>query len=128
MIDALRRRADTHTPSNKRQDEEPTERTSFLGLPQPYGGFLLPSRMINSGSRGLLTCFFWCGRTEGIEGEEEEEENLCIGMPDVSDESPVGREESQDGGSERYVKYEYEPEVSYFAAAPDMNVTSSSCK
>lgn len=88
MIDALRRRADTHTPAPNRLDVPADEQrsSSFLGLPPTYRGFGLPNSMHHP-TKGLLTCFFWCGHTaEGIneEREEEDAENLSVGMPDVS--------------------------------------------
>lgn len=95
MIDALRRRADTHT-SSSRLPESDVERASFLGLPRPYGGLFLPatghdtnaanaSSMVHT-ERGFLNCFFWCGQTGGPEDGklEEEEDDLAVGMPDVS--------------------------------------------
>lgn len=79
MIDALRRRADTHASSNRL--DEPPERPSFLGLPPPYGGCLFPNGM--QSTKGIMTCFFWCGHT-GLEGERDDSDDLTIGLPDVS--------------------------------------------
>lgn len=85
MIDAVRQRANTHAPPARGCLDSPVRNSSsFLGLPPPYGGFLLPNGM-HQGTKGFLTCFFWCGHTEGMDSVlEEEEEDLSVGMPDVS--------------------------------------------
>lgn len=92
MLDALRRRADTHTSSGQLH-QSAAERASFLGLPPPYGGLFLPAAANDTNApsmvhteRGFLNCFFWCGQT-GLPDDgklEEEEEDLAVGMPDVS--------------------------------------------
>lgn len=81
MIDALRRRADTHAASNRL--DEPGERSSFLGLAPSNGGSLFPNSM-HSANKGIMTCFFWCGRTEGLDGDREDADDLVVGLPDVS--------------------------------------------
>lgn len=86
MIDAARHRANTSAPPNRGCLDSPSRSnnpSSFLGLPPPYGGFMLPNSMHPS-TKGFLTCFFWCGHTEEADSEMEEEEDLSVGMPDVS--------------------------------------------
>lgn len=101
MIDALRRRAETHTLSGNIHDAG--ESTSFLGLTSPpYGGlFITPTDAIERnkrscgnmgrtlgghGERGFMNCFFWCAQTgRSDDGDEtEDEEDPAVGLTEVS--------------------------------------------
>lgn len=94
MIDAMRRRADTHS-SSSRLNETPN-RAPFLRflspIPPSEGVFPPPNPPSQSknvhAQRGFLNCFFWCGqpsaRTFHEEEEDDEDEDVAVGLPDVS--------------------------------------------
>lgn len=93
---AMRRRAETHHASERLHEPLPCgDGSTFLGLGTgtTWAGFLLPDQMQQAQQpqplqRGFLNCFFWCGGpSSNVVGEDEDledEEDLAVGLPDVS--------------------------------------------
>lgn len=96
MLGTMRRRAETHhTPSD--ETLPCGDGSNFLGLGggANWTGFMLPQHQHQHQhqpmpfQRGFLNCFFWCGGPSGnvVDEDEElgdEEEDLAVGLPDVS--------------------------------------------
>ncbi|CAM9560483.1 unnamed protein product, partial [Hapterophycus canaliculatus] len=91
MIDAMRRRADTH--HTRSEEPIPCRDATFLGLGgNSWAGLMVQQQMqqqqqpLQPFQRGFLNCFFWCGGPSGNivdeEEEEEDEEDIAVGLPD----------------------------------------------
>lgn len=92
MLGTMRRRAETHhTPSD--ETLPCGDGSNFLGLGggTSWAGMMLPQQQQHQPQpfqRGFLNCFFWCGGPSGniVDEDEdlEDEEDLAVGLPDVS--------------------------------------------